>query len=369
MVVVLIAVAGGAVLAAVAGARRTDSAYPRFLRASNASDVLVSPVGTGLAGYYRALARLPDVAVLATVAALNTLAPVQLAAPADRRFGHVVDRPKVLTGRLPRPDRAGEAALDQNAAATLHLHVGSTLAMEAIRSDMPPPPADARKLRERVVGIVVTRSSVKPVTELDKIPAVLASTALMHGLGPRYLVADAAVVKLKPGATLDSFRGRAEALARRFPATQGHVFVADENTLAAAVERAIRPEAVALDLFALVLMLTAFLIVGQAATRLLAASAAENPALRALGMTRGQLMASRLAEVAVAASAGAVMAAGVAVAASPLMPIGTARPAEPAPASALTRQFSRSARLPSSGWWSPGQRGQPGAWHLPRPPA
>jgi hypothetical protein len=269
--------------------------------------------------------------VLAPVAALNTLAPVQVAAPADRRFGHLVDRPKVLTGRLPLPDRAGEVALDQNAAATLHLHVGSTLAVDAIRSDIPPSPAGSRKLRERVVGIVVTRSSVKPVAELDKIPTILASTALMHDLGPRYMVADAAAVKLKPGTTLDSFRGRAEALARRFPATQGHVFVADENTLAAAVERAIRPEAVALGLFALVLTLTAFLLVGQAAARLLAASAAENPALTALGMTRGQLMASRLAEVAVAASAGAALAAGVAVAASPLMPIGTARPAEPAP--------------------------------------
>ena len=331
MVVVLIAVAGGAVLSAVAGARRTNSAYPRFLQASNASDVLVSPVGTGLAGYYRALTRLPEVAVVAPLAVLNTLAPVQVAAPADRRFGHLVDRPKVLTGRLPLPDRAGEVAVDQNAAATLRLHVGSTLAMDAIRSDIQPSPAGARKLRERVVGIVVTRSSVKPVAELDKIPAILASTALVHDLGPRYMVADAAAVKLKPGTTLDSFRGHAEALARRFPGTQGHVFVADENTLAAAVERAIRPEAVALGLFALALTLTAFLIVGQAGTRLLAASAAENPALTALGMTRGQLMASRLAEVAVAASAGAVAAAGVAVAASPLMPIGTARPAEPAP--------------------------------------
>ena len=63
MVVVLIAVAGGAVLSAVAGARRTNSAYPRFLQASNASDVLVSPVGTGLGGYYRALTRLPGVSL------------------------------------------------------------------------------------------------------------------------------------------------------------------------------------------------------------------------------------------------------------------------------------------------------------------
>src|SRR5258707_1170071 len=51
----------------------------------------------------------------------------------------------------------------------------------------------------------------------------------------------------------------------------------------------------------------------------------------ALGMTRGQLMASRLIEVGVAAAGGAVAAIGAAVAASPLMPIGTARLAEPAP--------------------------------------
>ena len=66
------------------------------------------------------------------------------------------------------------------------------------------------------------------------------------------------------------FRRRAQSLTRRFPATGGQVFVADEGTQAAAVQRAIRPEAVALALFALVLAVTALLIVGQAATRLLA---------------------------------------------------------------------------------------------------
>ena len=79
------------------------------------------------------------------------------------------------------------------------------------------------------------------------------------------------------------------------------------------------------------LAVTALLIVGQAATRLLATSSPDNPALAALGMTRGQLMAAGLIEVGAAAAAGAVAAAGVAVAASPLMPIGAARLAEPDP--------------------------------------
>ena len=39
----LVGVAGGAVLTAAAGARRTDSAYSRFLVASRASDVFVAP--------------------------------------------------------------------------------------------------------------------------------------------------------------------------------------------------------------------------------------------------------------------------------------------------------------------------------------
>src|SRR5215469_363939 len=289
----LVALAGGAVLAAVAGARRTDSAYPRFLQVSNGSDVLVSPGGTGLGGYYRALARLPGVAAVAPLAALNTLAPGQVMAPADHRLQHGVDTPRVLAGRLPLPDRPGEIAVDQHGAAVLHLHVGSTLAMHAVRSDGPPTPASTRALRERVVGIMVTRSSVKPVTAIDKIPMILASTALMRDLGPSYLAADGAAVKLKRGTTVDTFRRRAEALARRFPGTQpqGGLLVADEGMQAATVQRAIRPEAVALALFAMVLAVVAFLVTGQVATRLLAASSADNPALVALGATRAQLSA------------------------------------------------------------------------------
>jgi hypothetical protein len=55
VLVLLVAVAGGAVLAAAAGARRTASAYPRLLTASKASDVVVAPDGSGLGGYFDAL--------------------------------------------------------------------------------------------------------------------------------------------------------------------------------------------------------------------------------------------------------------------------------------------------------------------------
>ena len=54
-----------------------------------------------------------------------------MVAPADGRFGHLTEIPKLLAGRLPRPDRPDEIAVDQIGARELHLHVGSTLAMGA----------------------------------------------------------------------------------------------------------------------------------------------------------------------------------------------------------------------------------------------
>jgi FtsX-like permease family len=344
VLVLLVAVAGGAVLAAAAGARRTVTAYPRFLTASKASDLLVAPNGSGLGGYFDALARLPGAAAVAPVTGLTLETPglgagdSTVLTPVDGRFGRLVDVPKVLAGRLPAAGNAGEIVVDQRTAALMGLRVGSVLTMHPVRLN---PSAGAgaadqglarpRLLRERVVGVVVTRGSVLPVNQLDKAPVVMASPALLHRLGVRYVYLTGAYVKLRPAASPAAFARRAQALARRFPATGGHVFVAVEGTQAAAVQRAIRPQAVALALFALALAVTALLIVGQAATRLLATGALNHPALAALGLTRGQLMAAGLIEVGAAAVVGAMAAAGVAVAASPLMPIGPARLAEPDP--------------------------------------
>jgi hypothetical protein len=337
LLVVLVAVAGGVVLAAAAGARRTDSAYERFLRVSKASDVLVSPSNSGLDGYYRALGRLPGVAVLAVVGGLNALplgpggrpelsAPVEV--PLDGRFGRLIDIPKMLSGRLPLPERPGEVAVDQVAAQNLHLHVGSRLELGAFAQNS----GQVRRLAVRVVGIVVTRGSVVPVTTLDKLGYVWGSTALWHQLGPSYEAFDGAYVKLRPGTTVGGFSRQAQARARaRVSGNVGSVYIADEAEQAATVERSIHPQAVALWLFALALAVTALLIIGQAAARVLAAGSSGNGTLSALGMTRRQLLAAGLIEVGVAAAAGALLAVGTAVAVSPVMPIGPARLAEPDP--------------------------------------
>jgi ABC-type antimicrobial peptide transport system permease subunit len=337
---VLVGLAGAVVFTAVAGARRTDSAYPRFLAASKASDVLVAPAEAGFPGPYGdAVTRLRGVAEIAPIVGLQALpvgpggrlnAAATVAAPLDSRFGHALEIPKMLAGRQPSPDRPDEVMIDQIAEQDLHVRVGSRLKMGAVAgSDL----THIRWLSERVVGVMVDRGSVVPVNDIDKAPTIIASTALFRELGPKYLAFDGAYVKLRPGHTVSEFSSEAQALAAHEyrKTTGGQIFVADEAVQADTVERSIRPQAVALGLFALVLAITALLVVGQVASRQLLAASRDNGALAALGMTRGQLMTAGLIEVAAAVAVGAALACGVAIAASPLMPIGPARLAEPDP--------------------------------------
>ena len=333
----LIALAGGAVLTAAAGAVRTDTAYPRFLAASRVADALVAPAGPGVGGYDAAVGHLPGVAAAATIVGINAV-PVSadgtldnaatVFASLDGHFGRTLEIPKLLAGRLPAANAPQEIAVTQTGAHQLHLRVGSTLRMTAMDQSTPP---HTRPLTEQVVGIFVTEGSIVPVNDLDQVPRIMASLALYRQLGPAYEAFDGAYVQLKPGASLSALSASAQVLAKRYTTTGGQVFVSDQSTQEATVERAIRPQAVALALFALALALTALLVLGQVVSRALVSAAADNAALAALGMTRRQLLAAGLLEVAAGTVSGAALAVVVAIAASPLTPIGPARLAEPSP--------------------------------------
>jgi putative ABC transport system permease protein len=332
---VIVAVAGGVVLAAAAGASRTNSAYPRFLAQSRASDVLESPASSGDLSYDTAVGTLPGVAVSAGMVGINAVpvnakgAPVndaEMVASLDGRYGRELDVPKMLAGRLPGQDAPQEIAIDQMGAQQLNLHVGSVLRMAALDSSN-----HARPFTTHVVGIFVTRGSIVPVNYLDQVAQIWGSLALSRELGPGYVAFDGAYLKLKPGTSVAAFTAEAERLAQRYPGTGKQVLVADEGTQESTVERAITPQAVALALFALALALTALLVVGQVAGRTLLTATQDNGTLAALGMTRRQLFAASMAEVAAATIAGAIGAVAIAIAASPLTPIGPARLAEPHP--------------------------------------
>ena len=139
-------------------------------------------------------------------------------------------------------------------------------------------------------------------------------------------------VRLRPGADQAAFITTAKAVEKRYPQGEGNftafVNLSGEMT---ATERGIRPEAVALAIFAALAGVISLAVLGQLLARQLALDSAEFPILRAFGMTRRSLLALSAARLALVTVAGAILAVAVAVAASPLMPIGAARLAEPDP--------------------------------------
>ena len=107
--------------------------------------------------------------------------------------------------------------------------------------------------------------------------------------------------------------------------------MANLSDQAAQIERAIRPEAIALGIFALVVAITALVNIAQAVLRQLRASGTDLATLRTLGLSRSQLWLINLLQVAVMAVVGGLIAVVLGVLASPIMPLGAARVAEPSP--------------------------------------
>jgi hypothetical protein len=351
-VVVLIGLAGAVVLATATGARRTDTAFARFLASSGGAHAEIAPSGPGghqnvgeLSGFYAAVAGLPGVKLVAptigvsAVVAERANAEIQLQAGSDASFGRSIERPKLVAGRMFDPARPDEVVADHVAASRLHLRVGSVLHL-LVSPSAGPGPVDTnaghtRPFTVHVVGVGVTRDNVVPVTAFSSGSSLLVTPALLHGLTPAFYTYDAAFVRLEPGESFAAFARDSEALLPAHPETGGQLNVIDERQSTTKVGRAIHPEAVTLALFALLVALIALIVVGQILVRQVSATAAIHPRLRALGMTRLQLAAIGLADVGVAVVLGAALGDAGAIALSALMPIGPARLAEPHPGPAV----------------------------------
>ena len=334
----LLGMIGGVVLTAAAGARRTDTAYPRLLEWARAAQVDILPDSSGLsAGYFAALARLPQVAAMSTTSLYQVALPVRHGLPdaeveafasPDRAAGVSADRVKILEGRLFPPGAAGQAVIDPQLAAREHLRPGGTLHLLGIPNNPrtgAPEPRLAVPLAFRVSAVAVFDTQIVPATATNGLPFSGTPAAASFSYGTQ------AGVRLRPGASMAAFVRAASALAKRHPATGGQV---DSISLAdevAATERAIRPEAIALAAFAALAGLIALAVIGQLLSRQLILDSADFPILRTLGMTRARLTALSLLRMGAVTVTGAAIAVAVAVAASPLMPVGPARMAEPRP--------------------------------------
>ena len=312
----LLGVISGVVLAAAAGAQRTATAYPRLLTWGHASHLRIAPsYSSGSPGYYRALGRLPQVAAMSTGTLLNiaiqgryqAAAQTRVYASADGRMGVSVNRVKILAGRLFDPADPWAVMINQEIADKEHVRPGGTVRLAGIPHDGRGNPDFRRAfpLTFRVSAIVVFNSQVAPAVTGDSPVALLTPAFLRTAAAQRIPDSGyAAFVRLQPGASTAGFVRAAGALAARYPDTDGKITAISTADQVAATERAIRPHAVALALFAALAGVVALVIIGQLLGRQLALDSAWSGALRALGMTRGQLAAVSIARAGTVTLAG-----------------------------------------------------------------
>ena len=343
----LLGLIGGVVLTAAAGARRTDTAYPRLLSWASATQVQLIPAANDYpADYYAALAKLPQVAQLSTEVLYQVTLPtarhaytnqVYAVSSPDHAMGVSADKVKILAGRPFDPQQADQAMIDPQLAALEHVGPGGTLRLLGVPNFPNGMPDFAKRVLVsfRVTAVVVIDTQVVPIDggggSGNSEPTALVSSFPVPGAVTTMSYGNAADVRLRPGATVAGLTRAATALAQRYKDTDGQILTTSEADQVTATQQAIRPQAIALAAFAALAGLIALAVIGQLLSRQLALDSAEFPVLRAIGATRGSLVALSLARLAVVTLAGGVIAAAIAIAASPLMPIGPARLAEPHP--------------------------------------
>lgn len=341
---VCIGLAGGVVLGAAAGARRTASAYPRMLVATRAEDVyLAGPSPWSNPADARVLdeiERLPQVAAAARIAAVTIYPSDRDVVPTfyhfagvDPRYLRDVDRPKLLAGRLPDPARADEVLVNPALASAQRLAVGSRVTWDSVTGVDDPKPGHT-PVGLTVVGIGVQPNEVVPTALYDDLPVMYLTPAYLRAHPKDVMPYGFEAIRLKRGpADLAAFRAAAERVLAAHH--WENIPLDDRSPRTVKVQHAMLPQATALAVFAFLVGVAALLVLGQAVARQLFLDAADYPTLRALGMTSRQLVAVALLRVGAIAVAGAVLAVALAVLWSPLMPMGLARLAEPQPGFAL----------------------------------
>ena len=336
---------GTVALGALAGARRTDTAYGRYLASINASDVFVNVPGPLLASI-RQIERLPD--VLSAGAWLGLAANPVVHGRVDDSFTTAAvagsldgeyfrqDRVTVVAGRLPRLGAVDEIALTPGLARLFGTGVGGRVTYQFTRMNL-------RTGTEAPAGystFKVTGIADAPLVLVDQFDNVN-SALLPPAATARYLDGEYAFgwvgLRLRGGtagipALQRELAGPEDTMDRAVGVPAGTIAfnIRRLDILHTQVQQAIRPQAVALAIFGGLAALALIVLAGQGLAQILNETSAGVPAFRAAGATRAQTALAVSLDGVVAVVGGMVLAVAGAVAVSPLAPIGPVRAFDPA---------------------------------------
>ena len=364
-IVLLVGLVGGIALGSVAGARRTQSSFSTFLASTNPSDLDVSSfifsddpnANSYSAKFTTEVAQLPNVKQVRAWIGLNAAPLLPDGTPNTSSGGNVIgigsvdglyftqDRASAVEGRMADPTREDEFVMTDVAAQQTGLHLGQDVPFgfysNAGWSQLSSNAATVQPqftLHVKLVGIIVLNNSVVQ-DDVDRLPTfalftpaltahVLAAAGtdgccsygsyyglqLVHG-GADAVAVEQAFVGLLPAQAVSNFHVTSRVVTR--------------------VDRAVKPEAIALGVFGAIAGLAALFIAIQLLSRQLRAGAADLEVLRALGAGPVSTSGDGLIGLVGAVVLGSLCAVVVAVALSPLSPLGPVRPVYPTSAVAF----------------------------------
>lgn len=341
-VALLIGISGGLVIGSLAGARRTATAFPRMVDGTAAADVLVNPdMGAFSALDPDALASLPGVArtsvidggIGVVIDEHGDFDEAQVFAGRDRTTMVGFDRPRVVEGRLFDPEAVDEVMVGDSVAERLDLAVGDPLTVGTVDpeeiaaweagGEQGPVPITERRLT--VVGVIIGVDDVVTDEVFDYgMVVATAAFARTHGLEPYYY---GIAVDLAGGH--DDAAGVAEFRRSVGAMVPGERFEFRTRAATAdAVRRGTYPHVVAIAAFALLVGVAATVVCGQLLAGQLEHLRREHDTLAAMGLDRRALRLAAGLRGLLIVVPGIVLALGVAIAISPIFPIGVARRAE-----------------------------------------
>jgi len=334
----LVGFIGAVVLTTFAGSRRTETSFDRFRQETHESDLTLF-VPAADAKSLAHLRALPGVASIGRFRAIAVTINGQVAAfggPVDPGLTETVDRPRVLEGRHPREDRADEIALPEVFTRAHGIHLGDTVVLHGYtqaqviriaRGSQVTKPAGP-KVPLRVVGI--TRAPSDLSIQGTQGGLVLTTRAFVreHGHQIGAFSPYVLLVRLSDPKAATGFVKEARSLLAPKGAS-GEFQVQPTSETEGGVQQSIDVLATALLVAAATAALVGLVVLAIALRRFIESGSADLGGLRGLGVSRlGRMLVVGLPLVPVAL-VGALLSLVFAWGASPVMPIGLARQAEP----------------------------------------
>jgi len=329
LLAVAVALTGGLVLALAAGAMRTASAPDRYTAAHPGQDfdlTIEQAAGAPRLAELRDLPALERVDMVTFVfgglVAEGGTAPVQAlvfagsptAVGGEIRAGVEPSAPDEFAATPAFLELTGAALGDQ---LTLLTITGEQAAEFGFDVDEPAGPV----LRATLVGIIEPLA-----TELANATPVTVFPRALLDEGDIGIAASVAIADLAPGRTEDDVRAELNAL------DGGDAFsIESAAVVSEEVQVAVAAQAQAIGVLAAIVALAAVVVITQVLSRQVRSTAAEDHALRALGMARRTVLLEPVGRALVPVAMGTAGAAILAVVVSGTFPTGFAREIEPAP--------------------------------------